>query len=175
MNSSSKYITSGDFIAKTLKKCKKCFQITDQARMIVPYDKLLNLSLIRVKSYSRYVIIMNSEKDNSSLGHWFNLAVFDHKFLVLCDGLGKIFSKHHDIMQNIYSFCKKHHYRFINLGLRYQLYDSLCCGYLALFIIAKTTKLSFKGFLAMKKTLMQQSISSNEKYMLKCVKLHFKL
>ena len=180
MNSNSKWITSGDFIAKTLKKCKKCFKITDQARMIIPHNKLLSLSLPNIKNFNKFAIIVNSETNDSSLGHWFTLVIFretllNNHFLVLCDGLNKIFSNHPNIMQNIFSFCKKNQLKFLNLDLRYQLPRSLCCGHLALFIVARATNLSFRGFLIMKKTLQRHSIATNEKYMLNFTTSHFKL
>ena len=78
-------------------------------------------------------------------------------------------------MKNIYAFCKKNHLKFFNLNLHYQLPKSLCCGHLALFIVARATNLSLKGFLTMKKTLIGHSIASNKKYMLNFTTFHFKL
>jgi hypothetical protein len=166
-----RFITNVTDLQTALKNCKRCNNITMNGRFIYSHEHLSILDITRCKK-KKIAIIINSESDPSLLGHWV-VCLVSHKFLLFLDGQQQIFSKRNDVMSNIYSFCNRNSLKFINLKFNIQKNNSFKCGFVVLFFIAKFSILSFQSFLALKHVLNNNSISTNEKYILMFVKRHF--
>lgn len=127
---------------------------------------------ISTKKTRAHGFIVNSES-SVRLGHWFAIIIFNGKFLVVCDGLNKVLDRS-DIMINVTKFCDSNHLILRNLNFRCQVSNSLKCGYIALFFIAKASLLNYRNFMKMVTMLNQYSIESREQFVFKYVKRHFK-
>ena len=72
-------------------------------------------------------------------------------------------------------FCEFNNLTLKNTHLRFQVLDSLRCGYLTLFLVAKMSLLNQRSFLKMINMLKQHNVKSREDHMLRYVLRHFKI
>ena len=165
-------ITTENDVRSILRLCRKCNRLTNNATYILAHSQLPNIAL-STRKHQTHGLIINSES-GGRLGHWFTLLIYNNRFLIVCDGLCKAM-KESDIVSNILIFCRKNNLILKDLDFRCQPRNSLKCGYIALFFIAKASQLQYRSFLRMINMLTQYSIGSREGYVLKYVARHFKL
>ena len=140
---------------------------------LMSHEHLLNLDITKSKK-QKLALIVNSENDASVVGHWFVILIWK-KYAIFADGQQKLSSNRGDVMSHIRKFCSKNSLKFINQKLKIQNNNSFKCGFIALFLVAKFSILSFKSFLALRGILNNNSISSNEKFIINFVKRHFRI
>ena len=167
------YITNIFQLKDALNKCPKCKKLTMNGDLIMSHEHLVNLDITKIKK-KKLALIINSENDASIIGHWFVILIWK-KYAIFADGQQKLFSNREDVMLHIRRFCSKNSLKFINQKLKIQKNRSFKCGFIALFLVAKFSILSFKSFLALRAILNNNSISSNEKFILNFVKRHFRI
>ena len=167
-----RHITTEHDIKSLLELCRRCRMLTNNATHIMTHSQLPNITL-STRKQKTHGLIINSESAGR-LGHWFTLLIYNNQFLIVCDGLCKAM-KESDIASNILRFSRRNNLILKDLNFRCQPSNSLKCGYIALFFIAKASKLQYRSFLNMVNMLTQNSVRSREDYVLKYVVRHFKL
>ena len=170
----SSYITSTNELRQIIEKCSKCQHNSSNGTFIMPFHHLTSIFLKNYPRQKNFGFILNSEKDNQKVGHWFCIIIYQKKFAILCDGLNEI-KLNTEIMLVIRQFCLNNKLQFIDLSCRYQQIQSKKCGFLALGILFLSHKYSFKAFMNLKKILKTNSIETNENYLFKIMKKHFGL
>lgn len=157
-----------------LSKCDKCWRVTMNGRLIKSYNELPHIHL---KNHSQnYSIIVNTlaTDDVEKVGHWYNISVYNGQFAVICDGLNKI-KQSPKVWNATKSFCRKNGLKFHYFTARYQLKSSDLCGYLACFFVSHCHSSTLRGLMSFKKLLNNNSIKTNEMYVLNRVKHHLSL
>ena len=165
-------MTSEIDIRRMLSSCVKCTRITDNTRLVIAHTELPNLRLDK-PGYRKYSLIINSVVDESKIGHWFSILVFQNRYAVICDGLNRVVRDKH-VMQNLQYFCVNNRLILKDLGFLCQGLSSQKCGYIALFFTAKASVLSYFSFTKLIRMLNHGSITTKEEYIMKFVKHHFK-
>ena len=175
MNIVNSDVTSTKDLRNIISNCNKCQKITLNGRLIMPHSKLLKLDLKQFKRKNKYCIITNTKLQGEGIGHWFLIFInkqTNQAFLL--NGLSTVnFDK--KIKDNIKLFCKKNNLQLIDLSFSYQTQNSLKCGLLACYMVFKTHSVSVKKFLAFRQMMLNNSDKTNECYMIKQMKKHFKL
>lgn len=166
------FITSEIDIHRMLKSCIKCTVVTDNTKLVIAHTELPNIRLDK-PGYKKYCLIIHSVINESEIGHWFSVLVFQNRYAVICDGLNRIV---HDkvVMQNLHYFCVNNKLALKDLGFLCQRLSSQKCGYIALFFTAKASILNYFSFIKLIQMLNHGSINSKEEYIMKFVKRHFK-
>ena len=159
------YRLSGKEIFDILKNCRLCFKITNKGQQIVNF-KLL--PLMKVPKQKKNAIILHAYE------HWMLILIFKSD-CILCDPLNTIQFAHPDVLQAVVTFCKNNSLYLHIFGVTYQSQFSNVCGWLILWTLLKATKLSFSGFMKLKKTILANNISTNERGMIHKVKQHFNI
>lgn len=173
MDNTSKGITTNEQIITLLQSCKRCNKLTGNSSHVISHTDLRNFVLPN-KKRKKFGFVVNSQPHGSnSIGHWWTVIIFD-QFCLVYDGLCSI-HKNEDVMKNIRSFCKLNNLKYKNGNLRFQLFDSLTCGWLATFFIAKASILNYYKFQKMITFLRGFSIKTREKIILRFVFRHFKI
>ena len=177
-------ITTNKDLCQMLNACSRCYKLTNDGKFVMSYTDLVNVALPRHRK--KFVIVLNTlpgskkQSDPNEIsdmqqktGHWFCCVVFETT-LYIFDGLGKI-HQNTNVMHSIKQFCQSNRLTSKNVYFRYQILDSLQCGYLTMFFVAKTSLLNQRSFLKMINMLKQHNVKSRESHMLKYVLRHFKL
>ena len=167
-------LTNGLDLQAILTHCLTCAKAVDYGRRIICHSWL---PLFNIKTYSfqsPIAFICNSSCDFKVIGHWVTILVMKSKSVILCDGLNYVINDS-AFMQNVRKFCILNDLKFVNLGIRSQSLNSFHCGFIAIFWVSKFAELSPSKFQCMIRLLRRNSIQSNEKFMLKYVKRHFKV
>ena len=165
-------VTSTSDLKEIIMKCPQCKKLTRDGNLIVPHNLLPSINL--KKDYPRqqkFHIISNFVL--RGLGHWINLLIVQKKLYYL-NGLThlKIDS---DLKKNILKFCKNNGLKFIDISFPYQKKQSDRCGYLSCFWVYKShTTVNINNLLHFRKMMMQNSVASNENYMIEKMTKHFK-
>ena len=166
-------VTTKENLLQILSKCSKCLRSTLNGRLIMSIEELSPLKLKNYLKERKFNLIINTRNDGTT-GHWFNLIIFDKKHIFLCDGLNEVYSNTY-IMGKIKNFAINNNLILHNFKIKYQPKTSKKCGFLALFQVYKTNAINFSEFLKFRKMLLRNSVTTNEKLMLKQMKSHFKL
>ena len=103
------------------------------------------------------------------------IIIIFNNYAILCDPLNTVQFSHPDVVQTVITFCKNNSLYLQLYGTTIQSQKTNVCGYLVLWLLLKATKLSFLGFLRLKKTILLNNISTNERSMVYTVRQHFKL
>lgn len=156
---------SGEDIKNILEKCRICFNITSRGKHIYSIFEILSLVLPRSK---KTAIIINTHD------HWLSLLIFNNKFCLIVDSLNEV-QNWPDVMTCISTFCKNNHLKMFLFKCKFQLDSTQICGSLVCYTIYKFSMLSFLGFLKLRETFSQNSISTNERAMMRKVHQHFKI
>ena len=159
---------------KIISKCFKCKRSTNNGNFILSYIHLPYIHLEKYKNQKVFNFIINSSKDDTEIGHWANLIIFNNKLLFILDGLDQI-KNNVDIMNCIHSFAANNKLKSYQFNVRYQKKSSKKCGLLACYIVQKSTHISTASFINLRKLLLHNSIITNEKLMLSSMKKHFQL
>ena len=141
----------------------------------MPHSKLLKLDLKQFKRKNKYCIITNTKLQGEGIGHWFLIFInkqTNQAFLL--NGLSTV-NFDEKIKDNIKLFCKKNNLQLIDLSFPFQSKNSFKCGQLACFMVFKAHSLNIKKFLAFRKMMLNNGDKTNEQYMMKGMKNHFKL
>ena len=175
MNIVNSDVTSTKDLRNIISNCNKCQKITLNGRLIMPHSKLLKLDLKQFKRKNKYCIITNTKLQGEGIGHWFLIFINKHtNQAFLLNGLSTVnFDK--KIKDNIKLFCKKNNLQLIDLSFPFQSKNSFKCGQLACFMVFKAHSLNIKKFLAFRKMMLNNGDKTNEQYMMKGMKNHFKL
>lgn len=163
-------ITTDHDITSLLQSCSACKRHTHNATFVLTHTQLPEVHLRNIRQRN-IGLIVNSESSNR-LGHWFTLLVYGGRFLLVCDGLCKAL-KMGDVKLNINRFCIINNLVLRDLNFRCQRSDSLKCGYIALFFIARASLLRYNPFLNTIQMLKHYSIPLREEYIFRYVKRHF--
>lgn len=158
------YRLSGKDIFEILKNCRLCFKITNKGQQIVNFKVL---PLLTIQKQRKNAIILHA------YNHW-NLLMIFNNHCILIDPLNTVQTSHPDVVHSVITFCKKNSLYLSLYRCRTQG-DTNVCGFLCLWFLLKASKLSFSGFLKLKKTILSNNISTNERSMVYTVKQHFKL
>ena len=168
-------ITSTKDLRNILSNCNKCQKITLNGKLIIPHSQLPKLLLKQLGKKDKYCIITNNKLQGEGIGHWFSIFTntrTNQAFLL--NGLNTV-NLERKVQTNIKLFCKRNNLQLIDLSFPYQSKNSLKCGQLACFMVFKAHSVSVKGFLAFRKMMLNNSDKTNELYMIKKMKKHFKL
>ena len=158
------YRLSGKDLFTILKSCPLCFKITNKGQQIVDFRVL---PFIKVQKTKKNAIIVHAYQ------HWILVLIFKD-YCILCDPLNTVQFDHPDVVQAVITFCRNNSLYLKLFGATIQSRKTNVCGYLNLWLLLKATKLSLSGFLKLKKTILSNNISSNERSMFHTVKRHFK-
>ena len=172
--SENNFVTSKDDLLRILSKCSKCHHSIQNGELIISYDQLESINLTDFKNKKIINIIINSSKNNTEIGHWANLVIFNKKVLFFLDGLNQI-KTNDDIMNSIHDFATNNKLQLHHFNVRYQVKSSKKCGLLACFVVQKSAHSSISPFFNFRRLLIHNSIATNEKLMLDSVKKHFKI
>ena len=167
------YITSKNDLMEILSGCNRCFNSTLKGALVISHKQLPHISLNYLSKLKNLCLIIHSGTNNET-AHWFNLVIYNRKTVLLCDGLNQI-KTNQEIMSNIASFCRTNRLVFHDFKLRYQTKTSKKCGYLACFFAYKLTSSTFHNFLKFQRMLVQNSVATNEQFMMQRVISHFNL
>ena len=173
MDNTSKGITTDEQIITLLRSCSRCSKLTGNSSHVISHTDLSNFVLPNDKQKKWGFVVNSQHHGSSSIGHWWTIIIFD-RYCLVYDGLCRI-HKNDDVMKNVKSFCKLNNLKYKNGNFRFQLFDSLSCGWLATFFIAKASMLNHHAFLKLITFLRGFSIKSREKMILKFVFRHFKI
>ena len=166
-------LTTGEDIRKLLAKCPTCYSITNNGNYVIFHSKLPQL--IITDNRPKIALIVNTATSHRVIGHWFSLIFFSSgRKLFLCDGLDQA-RKDSQVLKNIKIFCENNNLAFSLYRVRLQLESSLTCGYIAIWWVYKLSVSSLKSFMNLRRIMLQQSIYSNEKRVLKTAKKHFQI
>ena len=169
------FITSKDDLLDIISKCPKCLNSTGNGTFIMSYDQLCTIRLTEKYANQKVInFIINSSKSDGVIGHWANIVIFNRKMLFFLDGLNEM-KNNPEIMNCIYTFSEKNNLKLYQFNVRYQSKRSKKCGFLACFIVHKSTQSTVSKFLNLRKLLVQNSIKTNEQSMLNSVKKTFKI
>ena len=166
-------VTTKENLLQILSKCPKCLQSMLNGHLIISIEELSSLKLKNYPKQKKFNLIINTKNDGTT-GHWFNLIIFNKKHIFLCDGLNEVYSNTY-VMGKIHNFTINNNLILHNFKVKYQSKTSKKCGFLALFQVYKTNTVTFSEFLKFRKMLLRNSVTTNEKLMLKQMKSHFKL
>ena len=173
MDDTSKGITTDEQIVMLLQSCNHCNKLTGNSSHVISHTDLRNFVLPNDRR-NKWGFIVNSKHHGSgSIGHWWTIIIFG-RFCLVYDGLCCI-HRNEDVMENVKSFCRLNNLKYRNGNLRFQLFNSLTCGWLATFFIAKASILNHYKFQKMINFLRGFSIKTREKIILKFVFRHFKI
>ena len=161
----SSHRLSGEDIRKILKNCKLCYKMISNGKNIYSPSDILSILLPRTK---KIAIILNTHD------HWLCLLIFNNRACLIVDSLNEV-QNWPDVMKNIAIFCKINGLKRFLYNSRFQTNYSQICGSLTCFVIFKFSVLSFLGFLKMRKTFSSNCISSNERAIMRSVRIHFNL
>ena len=159
------YRLSGKDIYNILKNCPLCFKITNKGQQIVDFKAL---PFIKIQKQKKNAIIIHAYQ------HWIIILIFNN-YCILSDPLNTVQFDHPDVIQAVITFCRNNSLYLKLFGTTIQSQKTNVCGFLILWLLLKATKLSLSGFLKLKKTILLNNISSNERSMVHTVKHHFKL
>ena len=159
------YRLSGKDILNILKNCRLCFNITNKGQQIIDFKLLASL---KIPPKRKNAIILHAYQ------HWLVLLIFKNH-CVLVDSLNTVQFSHPDVIQTVLIFCKNNSLYLHLFNCNFQSKSSNICGLLILWTVLKATKLSFTNFMKLKKTILKNNISTNERGMVHAVKKHFKL
>lgn len=166
-------ITSTTDLQIILSNCKECQKVTLEGKLILPHSQLPNIELKKLGKKVKYCLTVNSRLQG--IGHWFTIITNNHtKKAFLLNGLRTV-HLNKKIKSNINLFCKKNNLKLVDLSFPYQRKESLNCGYLAMYMVYKTHSTNTKEFLAFRKMMLNNNDKTNEIYMIKEMKKHFKL
>lgn len=156
---------SGEDIKNILQKCHLCFKLIAKGKHIYSPHEILSLIL---PSSKKTAIILNTHD------HWLSLLIFKKKYCLVVDSLDEV-QNWPDVMTCISTFCKNNHLKLLLFHSKFQSDSTQICGSLTAYCIFKFSLLSLLGFLKLRSTFNQNCISTNERAMMKSVRLHFKL
>ena len=165
-------VTSTDDLKEIIMKCPKCQKLTKNGNLIVSHDQLP--SIILKNDYPRqkkFHIITNFVLEG--LGHWVNLLVVQKKVYYF-NGLTHL-KVNPDMKKNILKFCKNNGLKFMDLSFPYQRKRSDQCGQLSCFLVYKSHTVDINSLMDFRRMMMQNSVATNEIFMIKKMKKHFKL
>lgn len=156
---------SGEDIKAILQRCKLCYKMIFNGKFIYSPTDILSLLLPRCK---KAAIVLNTHD------HWLCLLIFNNRICLIADSICEV-QNWPDVMKNIAFFCKKNGLKRYLYSARIQGNETQICGKIVCFLIFKFSVLSFLGFLKLRQTFGQNSISSNERAIMRTVRIHFNL
>ena len=175
MNVINSDVTSTRDLRRILSNCNECQKITLNGRLIIPHSQLPNLDLKLLNRRNKYCVTTNTKLQGEGIGHWFSIFINKNtNQAFLLNGLTSM-NLGRKVKANIRVFCKKNNLQLIDLSFSYQTQNSLKCGLLACYMVFKTHSVSVKKFLAFRQMMLNNSDKTNECYMIKQMKKHFKL
>lgn len=173
MDNTSKGITTDEQIIMLLQSCSRCSKLTGDSSHVISHTELSSFVLPDNKRKKWGLVVNSKHHGSNAIGHWWTIIIFD-QFCLIYDGLCSI-HRNDVVMKSVKSFCKLNNLRYKNGNFRFQLSNSLKCGWLATFFIAKASVLNHYKFQKMITFLRGFSIKSREKIILKFVFRHFKI
>ena len=173
MDNASNGITTDQQIIALLQSCNRCSKLTGNSSHVLSHTELAHFVLPNLKKKKWGFVVNSQPYGSNSIGHWWTIIIFD-KFCYVFDGLCQI-HKNNDVMKNVRSFCTLNNLKYTNGNLRYQLANSLNCGWLATYFIAKASLLKHFAFVKLITFLRRFSLKSRENIILKFVFRHYKI
>ena len=173
MDNASNGITTDKQIITLLQSCNRCSKLTGDSSYVLSHTELAHFVLPNSKKKKWGFVVNSQPYGSSSIGHWWTIIIFDN-FCYIFDGLCQI-HKNNDVMKNVRSFCTLNNLKYTNSNLRYQLVNSLNCGWLATYFIAKASLLKHFAFVKLITFLRRFSLKSRENIILKFVFRHYKI
>ena len=157
------YRLSGKDLFNILKNCKLCFKITNNGKNIIDFNNLKSIILPKTK---KNAIILYAYQ------HWMLLLTFKSQ-CVLIDPLNEVHVSHPDVIHAIITFCIDNSLMLHSFDTKFQKLTTNVCGFLVLWALLKSTKLSFSNFMKLKRIILCNTVSTNERGMVNTVKRHF--
>ena len=160
------FITTCEQLQTLLKKCPRCYSITNKGNNIFVVKELLTFKISSQKAH-QFVIIVNTLDEflTHEIGHWITIIVNTklHTVLII-DSLNNYKQTNAKTMECISLFCKKNNLKMKQLYLRTQQINSKKCGYHTIYWTHFAHNNSLATILKKKKTLSRYSLENIEKY-----------
>lgn len=157
---------SGKDIRDILKRCRQCYQLTNNGRNIFPVQHILDIKLDKLK---KSVFFLNANE------HWWLACIFPRERQCLIIDPLDIVKSWPNAISTITSFCQVHSLQLFFFDFKFQRDNTQICGYLCLWATFKISQLSFLGVLKLRDVLSLHPISTNERAMMYSVYRHFRL
>ena len=160
------WITTDKQIRDIVKKCRKCWKITNDGQLILPYD---NIRTVKISGNKRtYILNTNSINDpETRIGHWISLHIdMKNKQAVLFDSLNSIRKQHPIVYNYLNDFCKKQGIYLHVLKLRTQQTSSVTCGLHSVWFTNKSHHSSINALLKLPHLFSAYTIAKREKHVL---------
>ena len=167
-------VTNGLDLQAILAHCIRCAKAVNYGQRIICHSWLPSFNIKNYSLQQPIAFICNSSCHPQIIGHWVGLLVTKSRSLILCDGLNHVINDS-AFMSSVRKFCIINDLKFVDIGIRSQSLNSFHCGIIAVFWVSKFFELSPSKFQCMLRLLRRHSIQSNEKFMIKYVKRHFKM
>ena len=169
-------LTTSIDLRNVLKACGKCDETIRHGKNIVCHSELSQTVLNRDSKNGKKPIgfIVNSSCEENRVGHWVSCLVTKTNHVLVCDGMNYVL-KQKDFLHSLDLFCDLNRLKLIDLGIRYQLKNSLSCGLLSVFWISAHTNLKPNEFRKLCHCLKRNTIKTNEMFMLSYIRKHFKI
>ena len=100
------WVTTDKQLKELLKRCRKCWKITNNGTHIFPYDNIENIDLKTRKN--TFILNTNAISNiTGTVGHWITLHIdLNAKHAILFDSLNN-FKSHHPVVYNcLHRYCK---------------------------------------------------------------------
>ena len=163
------WVTTNEQLQKYLHKCKGCWNVTLQGKLIIPYDEIQSFQF-RTKKYTMVLNTKSKHSLDKELAHWICLHLdLITKQAFLFDSLNTIETTHPHVVLYLSKFCDSMNIKFHVFKLKTQQPNHLTCGFHALWMVHKTHKLNFSGILQLRTVFLPYSMYKREKFIIKTV------